>query len=101
MSGNSIIGSLNSVVDINMSGKINISGFIIEYDSQNNSLKFNGNIYATKGVTALGANGGGEGSSTSLNEPLSSINNLNVSPTNDNSILIYKTGTGWQYETLS
>lgn len=101
MSGNSVIGSLNSVVDINMSGKINISGFIIEYDSQNNSLKFNGNIYATKGVTALGVNGGGEGSSISLNEPLSSINNLNASPTNDNSILIYKTGTGWQYETLS
>ena len=45
-----VTGALSSVTNITMSGKITIGGFVIEV--VNGDLKFNGNIYATGGVSA-------------------------------------------------
>ena len=62
--------SLNYVNNLTMWGKITIggsSGFVIEVDS-NGDLKFNGNIYATGGVSALGQSSGGSGGATSLSD---------------------------------
>jgi len=74
----SISGNMSSVGNITMSGKITMgsSSFVIEVDS-NGDLKFNGNIYATGGVSALGQSS--SGSSLVLNEPLSSINSSGLS----------------------
>lgn len=50
----------------NFSNYLEIGGFKIEYDSTNQALKFNGSIYATGGVSALGQSSGGSGGATSL-----------------------------------
>ena len=50
----------------NFSTKLTIGGFEIEFDSTNQALKFNGSIYATGGVSALGQSSGGSGGATSL-----------------------------------
>ena len=41
----------------NFSTKLTVGGFEVEYDSTNQALKFNGTIYATGGVSALGIDG--------------------------------------------
>lgn len=58
--------SLSNVTNITMSGQISIGGFVIEV--VNGDLKFNGNIYATGGVSALGQSSGGSGGATSLSD---------------------------------
>lgn len=61
-SQNKVVGSLQDVTNITMSGVLNIGGFKISYDS--NGLKFDGNIYATGAITALGSSSsGGSGES--------------------------------------
>ena len=50
----------------NFSTKLTIGGFEIEFDSTNQALKFNGSIFATGGVSALGQSSGGSGGATSL-----------------------------------
>lgn len=87
----SISGTLDSVVNINMSGVINIGGFVIEKTAD--GLKFNGNIYATGGVAALGATGasgggGGGGSAQYLRDLL----DVSVSSMSDGQVLTYRNG---------
>lgn len=91
----SVTGALTSVTDITMSGKITIGGFVIEV--VDGDLKFNGNIYATGGVSALGQDS--QGSSLTLNDPLRSINNtLSANPTTSGQTLVWN-GSRWTYGT--
>ena len=74
---------------------ININGFTIEYDSTNQALKFNGSIYATGSVSALGQGSGGGG--VSLNEPLASINTASLGmPTQAGQVITWN-GSQWVY----
>lgn len=89
--------SLSNVTNITMSGQISIGGFVIEV--VNGDLKFNGNIYATGGVSALGQSSGG--SSLVLTEPLSTINsaNLGTPSATANQTLVWN-GSRWTYGTI-
>ena len=101
MQGNAVTGSLSDVVNITMSGRLTIGGFVIEYDSDNNALKFGGSIYATGGVTAMGYQSGGGGGDVSLNEPLSSINNAQLGAPTTAGVAIVWDGTAWSYGQVS
>jgi hypothetical protein len=83
-----ISGTLDGVENIIMSGVINIGGFVIEKTAD--GLKFNGNIYATGGVAALGATGasGGGGSTQYLRDLL----DVNVSAMSEGQVLTYRNG---------
>ena len=90
-----VTGALNSVTNITMSGKITIGGFVIEV--VNGDLKFNGNIFATGGVSALGQDS--QGGTLTLNDPLRSINNtLSANPTTNGQTLVWN-GSRWTYGT--
>lgn len=92
MSGGAVTGSLSDVLNITMTGRISINGFIIEYDSENNALRFNGSIYATGSVSALGyqSGGGGGGSST-----LADLFDVQLTtPIGDGDVLTYDTALG-------
>lgn len=90
-----VTGALSSVTDITMSGKITIGGFVIEV--VNGDLKFNGNIFATGGVSALGQDS--QGGTLTLNDPLRSINNtLTANPTTSGQTLVWN-GSRWTYGT--
>lgn len=66
------------------SNGLKIGDTTITYDSANKALKFDGNIYATGGVTALGASQGGSSSGTVvLGELLTAMNSL-ATPTSNN-----------------
>lgn len=101
MQGNAVTGSLSDVVNITMSGRLTIGSFVIEYDSDNNALKFGGSIYATGGVTALGYQSGGGGGDVSLNEPLSSINNAQLGAPTTAGVALVWDGTAWSYGQVS
>lgn len=101
MAGNAVTGSLSDVINITMSGRLTIGGFVIEYDSDNNALKFGGDIYATGGVTALGYQSGGGGGDVSLNEPLSSINNAQLGAPTTAGVALVWDGTAWSYGQVS
>lgn len=101
MAGNAVTGSLSDVINITMSGRLTIGGFVIEYDSGNNALKFGGDIYATGGVTALGYQSGGGGGDVSLNEPLSSINNAQLGAPTTAGVSLVWDGTAWSYGQVS
>ena len=101
MQGNAVTGSLSDVVNITMSGRLTIGGFVIEYDSDNNALKFGGSIYATGGVTAMGYQSGGGGGDVSLNEPLSSINNAQLGAPTTAGVALVWDGTAWSYGQVS
>lgn len=91
----SVTGALTSVTNITMSGKITIGGFVIEV--VNGDLKFNGNIFATGGVSALGQDS--QGGTLTLNDPLRSINNtLSANPTASGQTLVWN-GSRWTYGT--
>lgn len=96
---NNVSGDMSSVGNITMSGKITIgsgnNAFVIEVDS-NGDLKFNGNIYATGGVSALGQSSGG--TSLVLNEPLASINSagLTAHPSSAGQTVVWN-GNAWVY----
>ena len=83
-----ISGTLDGVENIIMSGVINIGGFVIEKTAD--GLKFNGNIYATGGVAALGTTGaaGGGGSAQYLRDLL----DVNVSAMSEGQVLTYRNG---------
>ena len=89
--------SLSNVTNITMSGQISIGGFIIEV--VDGKLKFNGDIYATGGVSALGQSSGG--SSLVLTEPLATINssNLGTPSATANQTLVWN-GSQWTYGTI-
>ena len=89
--------SLSNVTNITMSGQISIGGFVIEV--VNGDLKFNGNIFATGGVSALGQSSGG--SSLVLTEPLATINssNLGTPSATANQTLVWN-GSRWTYGTI-
>lgn len=90
-----VAGALTSVTNITMSGKITIGGFVIEV--VNGDLKFNGNIFATGGVSALGQDS--QGGTLTLNDPLRSINNtLSTNPTTNGQTLVWN-GSRWTYGT--
>lgn len=92
MSGGAVTGSLSDVLDITMTGRISINGFVIEYDSENNALRFNGSIYATGSVSALGyqSGGGGGGSST-----LADLFDVQLTtPIGNGDVLTYDTALG-------
>lgn len=92
MSGGAVTGSLSDVLNITMTGRISINGFVIEYDSENNALRFNGSIYATGSVSALGyqSGGGGGGSST-----LADLFDVQLTtPIGDGDVLTYDTALG-------
>ena len=92
MSGGEVTGSLSDVLNITMTGRISINGFVIEYDSENNALRFNGSIYATGSVSALGyqSGGGGGGSST-----LADLFDVQLTtPIGDGDVLTYDTALG-------
>jgi len=93
-----VSGSLTDVTDITMSGKITIGGFVIEYDATKKALKFNGDIYATQGVSALGKSSDGEdGSTLTLAEPLTSINNAGLGTPSQSGVSLVWDGTQWTY----
>ena len=89
--------SLSNVVNVTMSGKITIGGFVIEV--VDGKLKFNGDVYATGGVSALGQSSGG--SSLVLTEPLATINsaNLGTPSATANQTLVWN-GSRWTYGTI-
>ena len=90
-----VTGALTRVTNITMSGKITIGGFVIEV--VNGDLKFNGNIFATGGVSALGQDS--QGGTLTLNDPLRSINNtLSANPTTSGQTLVWN-GSRWTYGT--
>lgn len=92
MSGGAVTGSLSDVLNITMTGRISINGFVIEYDSENNALRFNGSIYATGSVSALGyqSGGGGGGSST-----LADLFDVQLTtPIGNGDVLTYDTALG-------
>ena len=93
----SVTGALTSVTNITMSGQISIGGFVIEV--VDGKLKFNGDIYATGGVSALGQSSGG--SSLVLTEPLATINssNLGTPSATANQTLVWN-GSRWTYGTI-
>ena len=89
-----VSGDMTSVGSITMSGRLTIGGFGIEYDSEHQALKFNGNIYATGGVTALGTDGqdgGGGGGASVLND----LDDVNTDGAVSGQVLGYD-GTGWK-----
>lgn len=60
------------------------------YLDENGDLCFNGNLYATGGITALGSGGGTSGgSSASLGTLLTKLNSDNPFPTNNGQVLTY------------
>ena len=72
---------------------ININGFTIEYDSTNQALKFNGTIYATGGVSALGAGSGGSGGATALSD----LVDVSISSPTNGQVLKYNSTSGkWE-----
>ena len=81
----------------NLNTKLTIGGFEIEYDSTNQALKFNGSIYATGGVSALGQSSGGSGGSTALTD-LVDVATSNVS--NGQGLVYDSTSTKWKNATL-
>ena len=71
------------------------------YLDDNGDLCFDGNFYATGGITALGSGGGTSGDSgVSLNSLLSSINAANPQPTAEGQVLTYN-GSGYTWATPS
>lgn len=92
MSGGAVTGSLSDVLNITMTGRISINGFVIEYDSENNALRFNGSIYATGSVSALGyQSGGGDGGSSTLADL---FDVQLTTPIGDGDVLTYDTALG-------
>lgn len=87
-----ISGTLDGVENINMSGVINIGGFVIEKTAD--GLKFNGNIYATGGVAALGTTGaaGGGGGGGGSAQYLRDLLDVNVSAMSEGQVLTYRNG---------
>ena len=81
----------------NLNTKLTIGGFEIEYDSTNQALKFNGSIYATGGVSALGQSSGGSGGATALTD-LVDVATSNVS--NGQGLVYDSTLTKWKNATL-
>ena len=57
-------GYITGTTNLTMSGRLTIGGFVIEV--VNGDLKFNGNIFATGSVSALGQGSGGSGGAVSL-----------------------------------
>ena len=59
---NFVTGQVNAAVGLRLGGAVSgtslSGGCLIEWDSQNNAIKVNGNIYATGFVSALGAGSG-------------------------------------------
>ena len=100
----SMTGAISGTTNITMTGmltgatnvstqKVTIGGFEVEYDSGNNALKFNGNIYATGGVTALGQGSGGGGGSTALVD----LVDVAISNPTNGQVLKYNATTGKWY----
>lgn len=87
-----VSGTLDGVENINMSGVINIGGFVIEKTAD--GLKFNGNIYATGGVAALGATGasGGGGGGGGSTQYLRDLLDVSISSMSDGQVLTYRNG---------
>lgn len=94
------VGNISMSGNLTMSGKLNINGIIIEKDSPG-ILKFNGSIYATGGVSALGnSSGGGGGGTVSLGTLLSSLDAssvLNTLPPSGSYYMKYTAGSGWSW----
>lgn len=86
-------GTLDGVMDINMTGVINIGGFRIERTED--GLKFNGNIYATGGVAALGttgSSGGDSGGSTGGAAYMRDLIDVSITTPVDGQVLTYQNG---------
>ena len=104
VAGITMTGAISGTTNITMTGmltgatnvstqKVTIGGFEVEYDSGNNALKFNGNIYATGGVTALGQGSGGGGGSTALVD----LVDVAISNPANGQVLKYDSTTGKWY----
>lgn len=74
------------------------SGVYLEYDSSNSGVHLVGaGLYADTYLSSLGAGSGGGGGSTTLTEPLASINEAGMgSPSGTNKVIVY-TSSGWSY----
>lgn len=81
--------SLSNVTNITMSGQISIGGFVIEV--VDGDLKFNGNVYATGGVSALGQSSGGSGGASSLADL---VDVQITTPVSNGQALIYDSTSG-------
>ena len=100
-----VVGALTGVTNITMTGaltgatnvsaqKVTIGGFEIVYDETNQALKFNGSIYATGGVSALGYGpGGGGGGATALTD----LVDVAISSPTNGQVLMYNSSTGKWY----
>lgn len=94
----SITGEMSAVTSIEFQSK----GTTIRkklYLDENGDLCFNGNLYATGGITALGSGGGTSGGSgASLGTLLTKLNSENPFPTNNGQVLTYN-GSNFVWKT--
>lgn len=60
-------------------------------------IDYLGTLNTSSGSEDEGGSGGGGGGGVSLNEPLSSINNMARTPSGENKVLVYQNGT-WTYD---
>lgn len=91
-------GYITGTTNLTMSGKLTIGGFEVEYDSTKQALKFNGSIYATGGVSALGqSSGGGGGGATALTDLVDVATN---SPSSGQGLVYDATASKWKNATL-
>lgn len=88
----------NTDIEIASGYELRIGGFTIEYDSTNQALKFNGSIYATGGVSALGQSSGGSGGATALAD----LTDVDITSPANGDALLYNGNTGkWYNGTVS
>ena len=91
-------GYITGTTNMTMSGKLTIGGFEVEYDSTKQALKFNGSIYATGGVSALGqSSGGGGGGATALTDL---VDVAISSPSSGQGLVYDATASKWKNATL-
>lgn len=90
-----IFGTIQDVFGIRFCTSKNSSFTKSLYLDDNGDLCFDGNFYATGGITALGSGGGtsGDGSGASLGTLLTAINAANPTPSTSGQVLYYDGST--------
>ena len=107
-SGNVGIGTSSPSVKLDVNGyakttRLYLSSSVyLEYDSSNSGVHLVGaGLYADTYISALGAGSGGCGGSTTLTEPLATINEAGLgTPSSANQVIAW-TGSEWSYRPFS
>ena len=99
---NFVTGQVNAAVGLRLGGAVSgtslSGGCLIEWDSQNNAIKVNGNIYATGFVSALGAGSGGSSGTLvldtlTINSSLEFGGSSNINYDSYDDVLYFTTGS--------